>query len=156
MTNYKDRGLTTQKTAGVELARLMATSAGYFVHRFPDARSCSGRLGKQPADFLLAYNSTTALIEVKELTKRPVISLDAMSQLGTMTRFEQTGNNAFFIFRYITENSDQWYVASAFEVQHKLQKLGKKSISILDFTPLPTVAAAINVLVAIIQNKGAM
>ena len=76
----------------------------YWFHRFPDAKTCHGRIKKQPADFLFMIAGKPALLEIKAQKGSGRVSKSRKTQSPKMKRFEMAGGRAYYIVHYYESN----------------------------------------------------
>lgn len=84
----------------------------WWSHRFPDARTCNGRLPKQPADFAIMHLGHSTLVDVKEIEHGASIPVSRLSQLNKMLRFCGACGNAGFVIKHLGHGC--WYYCSAY------------------------------------------
>jgi len=106
----------------------------WWVHRFPDAAVCRGRIPKQPADYLVLYKGVpAALVEVKETQYEDKIETARLTQRPKMRRFMMAGGLAYFVVYHY--NHGFWRLvpaADTFEAK-------KSSVRLTDYKALPSV-----------------
>ena len=101
MTQWEKSQNEVQKA----LQELMKQPECWF-HRFPDAKTCHGRIKKQPADFLFMVGGRSILLEVKAQKGTGKVSKGRMTQSSKMKRFVIAGGNAYYIVHYY--ESSEW------------------------------------------------
>lgn len=100
-------------TAG---AKELMRDPQWWVHRFPDAAVCRGRIPKQPADYLVMYKGVAYLVEVKESKHSDKIETARLTQRPKMNRFIMAGGGACFVVYHY--NEDLWRVVPTKALLH--------------------------------------
>jgi len=89
----------------------------FYYYRFPDARTCNGRLGKQPGDFLIWQEGKPDIIlDPKELKKGQRLNFKSRcSQMPKMNRAKLAGVESYFLVHSL--ETDLYHVLSRNGVQ---------------------------------------
>lgn len=109
------------KRAEKKIAKHLKTiskNPDWWVHRLPDAGQCMGRLQKQPADYIVMYQGSAMLIEVKEETRPNKLARSRLTQFPKMRLFEMAGGRSIFLIYHYNENL--WRLFSASELSKRV------------------------------------